>query len=98
MTTYYLQVIEDNVSIIIDSDINYLHHFKIGDIIKVDMDLKKGPKVYFSHWTITEPYFILDWSETSSTRLSIAGCVKRGALLDISTQIERNDKLTKIGI
>lgn len=98
MTTYYLQVLTTNVSIMIDTDINCFHHFQIGDIIKVGMKLDKGPTVNFDCWSITDPQFTLDWDKRSSTKLSIAGCIQRGVMMDISTQIERDKKLKELGL
>ena len=31
MVNYYFEVMKDNVSICLDSDIGYHHHFKIGE-------------------------------------------------------------------
>lgn len=47
MTRYYLEVLQDGLSICVDSDINYHHHFKVGYIISINMYSDKGPKVVF---------------------------------------------------
>ena len=38
MVNYYFEVMKDNVSICLDSDIGYHHHFKIGDVLLIIMD------------------------------------------------------------
>jgi hypothetical protein len=35
---YYLQIVKDNVSILVDSDVGYYHQFKIDDVIEVVMN------------------------------------------------------------
>lgn len=39
---YYLEVIKDNLSFELDSDVNYFYHFKVGDIICIEFDGKKS--------------------------------------------------------
>ena len=36
MTKYYLEVIRERVSICLDTDVQYHHHFKVGDIIPMN--------------------------------------------------------------
>ena len=98
MTPYYLQVIKDNLSICLDTDIGYYHQFKIGDIINIHMYSDKGPKVIFGDYAEYDPEFTLDWTKTSSARLSIASCITKGILVDITKQVDRNFKLEQLGI
>ena len=35
---YYLQIVKDNVSVLVDSDVGYYHQFKIDDVIEVVMN------------------------------------------------------------
>ena len=37
MTKYYLEVLKDDVSICLDTDIRHYHQFEIGDIINIHM-------------------------------------------------------------
>lgn len=98
MTKYYLSVLKDNISICLDSDIRHYHQFKIGDIINIHMYPDKGPKVVFGGYAEYEAEFTLDWTKTSSARLSIAGCITKGYLVDITKQVARDFKLKQLGI
>ena len=98
MTPYYLQVIKDNLSICLDTDIGYHHQFKIGDIITIHMYSDKGPKVVFGGWSEYDAEFTMDWTKKSSARLSIAGCITKGILVDITKQVDRNFKLEQLGL
>ena len=98
MTKYYLEVLKDNVSICLDSDIRYYHQFEIGDIINIHMYSDKGPKVVFGGYAEYDAEFTLDWTKTCSARLSIAGCITKGILVDITSQVDRNFKLEQLGI
>ena len=98
MTKYYLSVLKDNVSICLDSDIRHYHQFKIGDIINIHMYSDKGPKVVFGGYDEYDAEFTLDWTKTSSARLSIAGCITKGYLVDITKQVDRDFKLKQLGI
>lgn len=98
MTKYYLSVLKDNVSICLDSDIRHYHQFKIGDIINIHMYSDKGPKVVFGGYTEYDAEFTIDWTKTSSARLSIAGCITKGYLADITKQVDRDFKLKQLGI
>lgn len=105
MTKYYLSVLKDNVSICLDSDIRHYHQFKIGDIINIHMYSDKvtsgvslTPKVVFGGYAEYDAEFTLDWTKTSSARLSIAGCITKGYLADITKQVDRDFKLKQLGI
>ena len=98
MTKYYLSVLKDNVSICLDSDIRHYHQFKIGDIINIHMYSDKGPKVVFGGYGEYDAEFTLDCTKTSSARLSIAGCITKGYLVDITKQVDRDFKLKQLGI
>jgi predicted RNA-binding protein (virulence factor B family) len=98
MTKYYLSVLKDNVSICLDTDVQYHHHFKVGDIIPIHMYSDKGPKVVFGGYAEYNAEFTLDWNKTVSTRLSIAGCITKGIMADITLQVDRDFKLKQLGI
>ena len=88
MTKYYLQVLKDNLSICLDTDIRHYHQFEIGDIINIHMYSDKGPKVVFGGYAEYDAEFTLDWNKTSSARLSVAGCITKGYLVDITSQVD----------
>jgi hypothetical protein len=98
MTKYYLQVLKDNLSICLDTDIRHYHQFEIGDIINIHMYSDKGPKVVFGGQAEYDAEFTLDWNKTSSARLSVAGCITKGILADITKNIHRDEKLKSLGI
>lgn len=43
MTSYYLEILKEGLSICLDSDVAYYHYFKVGEILRFSMDLKSGP-------------------------------------------------------
>jgi hypothetical protein len=98
MTKYYLEVLKDDVSICLDTDIRHYHQFKIGDIINIHMYSDKGPKVVFGGYAEYDAEFTLDWNKTCSARLSVATCITKGILVDITPQVDRNFKLEQLGI
>ena len=98
MTKYYLEVLKDDVSICLDTDIIHYHQFEIGDIINIHMYSDKGAKVVFGGYAEYDAEFTLDWTKTCIARLSIAGCITKGILADITSQVDRNFKLEQLGI
>jgi hypothetical protein len=102
MTKYYLSVLKDNVSICLDSDIGHHHQFKVGDIILAEYDIKSMTLIFDGisrHYSITSaPEFWLDWDKTVSARLTIAGCITKGIMVDITKQVDRDFKLKQLGI
>lgn len=106
MTRYYLEVLQEGLSICVDCGsngfiIDHHHHFDIGDIITINMYSDKGlchgsvPKVVFE--TIEyDAIFTLDWKEDVSSRWSVAGCITKGYLRDMTIQIMRQKKLEQL--
>jgi hypothetical protein len=51
------------------------------------------------HYSITSgPEFVLDWDKMQSARISIAGCITKGMMVDITKQVDRDFKLKQLGI
>jgi hypothetical protein len=98
MTKYYLEVMRESVSICLDTDVQYHHHFKVGDIIPIHMYSDKGPKVVFGRSSEYDAEFTLDWNKTFSARLSVAGCITKGYLVDVTKGVNRQEKLNQLGI
>jgi hypothetical protein len=98
MTKYYLEVMKSGVSICLDTDVYYHHNFKVGDIIPIHMYSDKGPKVVFGGYTEYDAEFTIDWDKTSSARLSVAGCITKGYLVDVTKGVNRQEKLNQLGI
>ena len=98
MTKYYLEVMREGVSICLDTDVHYHHHFKVGDIIPIHMYSDKGPKVVFGGYTEYEAEFTLDWDKAFSVRLTVASCITKGYLVDVTKGVNRQEKLNQLGI
>jgi hypothetical protein len=97
MTKYYLEVASDKLSICLDTDINYYHHFKLGDLLLIEFGLDTV-LLKFGHMTIKNPEFTENWDSIKSSILSISSCVSSGRLVDVSLQVERQDKLKQLGL
>jgi len=100
---YYLEVIKEGLSIYLDSDINFYHHYQIGDVIKIDYNVKK-PDTSKSHFNIyiNDVYkfkfdgFTVDWGKVNQKKLPINSCINSKYIVDITKQIIRNEKLNEI--
>ena len=97
---YYLQIVKDNVSILVDSDVGYHHHFKIDDVIEVVMDDNLGISLNINGWIIQKfgARFTIDWDKFDCQELSIASAVMKGYMIDITKGVERDNKLEQLGI
>lgn len=98
MTKYYLEVMREGVSICLDTDVQYHHQFKIGDVIPIHMYSDKGPKVVFGGRVEYDAEFTLDWNKALGVRLTMASCITKGYLVDITKGVERQEKLKSLGI
>jgi hypothetical protein len=98
MTNYYLEVMREGVSICLDTDVQYHHEFKVGDIIPIHMYSDKGPKVVFGGYSEYEAEFTLDWDKAFSVRLTVAGCITKGYMVDVTKSVHRQEKLNQLGI
>ena len=98
MTKYYLEVLREGVSICLDTDVQYHHRFEVGDVIPIHMYSDKGPKVVFGGRVEYDAEFTIDWDKTSSARLTVAGCITRGYLVDVTKGVNRQEKLKILGI
>lgn len=102
MSKYYLSVVKNNVSICLDSDVQYHHHFKVGDVILVEYDIKSTTLIFGGcsrNYSLTSgPEFVLDWDKIKSVRMSIASCITKGIMADITKQVDRDFKLKQLGI
>jgi hypothetical protein len=98
MTKYYLEVIREGISICLDTDVQYHHRFEVGDVIPIHMYSDKGPKVVFGGRVEYDAEFTIDWDKTESVRLTVASCITKGYLVDITKGVERQEKLKSLGI
>ena len=98
MTKYYLEVMREGVSICLDTDVQYHHRFNVGDVIPIHMYSDKGPKVVFGGRIEYDAEFTLDWDKAFSVRLTVATCISKGYLVDVTKGVERQEKLKTLGI
>jgi predicted RNA-binding protein (virulence factor B family) len=97
MTVYYLEVLKDNVSICLDSDVHYHHQFNTGDVITIHMYSDKGPKLVLGRVEY-DAEFTIDWDKVASARLFINDCITKGYLVDVTKLVHRQEKLNSLGI
>jgi hypothetical protein len=98
MTKYYLEVMREGVSICLDTDVQYHHRFEVGDVISIHMYSDKGPKVVFGGYTEYDAEFTLDWNKALGVRLTVASCITKGYMVDITKNVYRDEKLKSLGI
>jgi hypothetical protein len=96
-STYYLEVLVDNLSICLDSDINYYYHFKVGEIIRAEFG-GNDLQLIVDGCKIHETLIAIDWDKTKSKKVNLATAIKGGLLSDITINILREKKLNKLGI
>jgi hypothetical protein len=98
MTKYYLEVMREGVSICLDTDVQYHHQFKVGDVIPIHMYSDKGPRVVFGGRVEYDAEFTLDWDKAFSVRLTVASCITKGYMVDVTKSVHRQEKLNQLGI
>ncbi len=97
MTKYYLQVLDKDLSICLDSDVHYYHQFAVGDILTIQMCSDRGPKIKFGKVEY-DAIFTWKWNTLSSKRLTIASAISSHVLVDITSSVIRESKLKSLGI
>ena len=98
MTKYYLEVMREGVSICLDTDVQYHHRFNVGDVISIHMYSDKGPKVVFGGRVEYDAEFTIDWGKGYSDTLSVITGISKGYLVDVTKNVERDEKLKTLGI
>jgi hypothetical protein len=101
MSNYYLHINTDRLSIELDSDVHYHHHFFEGDILTIrpnNSNMYTITELNSKRFGNYDPTFTLDWTSSNSARLSIVKCIEMGYISDITKSIERNKKIEKLGI
>jgi hypothetical protein len=92
---YYFQVLVDNLSVCLDTDTAYYHHFKKDEIIKfrgLSFIIIDDVKHLFDR-------FILDWDKTySASSTGIAYYITTNKIIDITIKIKREEKLKELGL
>jgi hypothetical protein len=97
---YHLQVLKKGVSVLLDSDINYFHHFDVDDIISIEytIDSLSIIKLNSNSMVIKSPYFVINWDSSESLNLSISGLILENYISDITEMVLREEKLNLLGI
>ena len=98
MTKYYLEVMREGVYLFRYGCSRYHHRFNVGDVIPIHMYSDKGPKVIFGGRVEYDAEFTLDWDKAFSVRLTVATCISKGYMVDITKNVNRDEKLKSLGI
>lgn len=101
MSNYYLHINTNRLSIELDSDVNYYHHFSEGDILTIK--IIDGIVIIKLEYLIEEfvehdSKFTLDWDKINSTKLTILECIEMGHITNITKSVARNKKIERLGI
>jgi hypothetical protein len=54
--------------------------------------------VVFGGYTEYDAEFTLDWDKAFSVRLTVASCITKGYLVDVTKGVHRQEKLNQLGI
>ncbi len=58
-----------------------------------------GPKVVFGEGGVEyDTQFRLDWDKRANATLTVASCINKGYLVDITKAVQRQEKLKSLGI
>lgn len=103
----YYEIMKDGISICLDTDVDYFHHFKVGEMICisnyynptleyiVDKNSKWDMKAKFEHLS-------KNWSSTNHQKWTIPECAYQGYFKDVTEGVVlsrvRERKLKEIGI
>ncbi len=99
MTKYYLQVVKSGISICLDTHLSYYHEYVVSDIILIHMYSDNGPKVVFGEGGVEyDAEFRSDWDKRANATLTVASCIIKGYLVDITKAVQRQEKLKSLGI
>jgi hypothetical protein len=100
---YYFEVLVDNLSICIDSEVAYYHYFKKGDIIEyyykknyINLEVSMI-KINVGEFLFDR--FVVDWDKIHSWSSSlITEFIEKGMVADVTKQVERDQKLKQLDI
>jgi len=100
---YYFEVLVDNLSICIDSEVAYYHYFKKGDIFEyfyernsIGIDI---PTVKINDVKYPYDRFVIDWDKINSwSSISLMPLLQKEKIVEITSQVKRDNKLTELGI
>jgi hypothetical protein len=102
----FLEVIKENISLLIDSDVGYYHTFEIGDIIEQNIyDVKLNGETILLRGDYTKEIVQYTIRHSKfyggvpvSARVNIYKLIELGYVLDITKLMLRNKKIEELGI
>lgn len=106
----FLEVIKENISLLIDSDVGYYHTFEIGDIIEQNIyDVKLNGETILLRGDYTKEIVLHPFEYTIrhakfyggvpvSARVNIYKLMDLGYVIDITKLMLRNKKIEELGI
>ena len=102
----YFEIIKEGISICLDSDINYYHHFKVGEMICISNYYNPTLEYIVNNtkWNMNFKfeYFKKNWDSTNHQNWTIPECAYQGYFKDITEGVVlsriREQKLKEIGI
>ncbi len=98
MIKYTIEVVKEGLSIKLDSEI--IHQFKVGELFLIEYDLTKTILTFSINgrdFKINQPYFFIELKDNFSAT-SIASGFKKGYIIDVTLQVDRNNKLKQLGL
>lgn len=98
---YYLEVISDGISLLIDSDVGYYENLKPGSILEAEFDTSHGIKLIQIdevRLQIVNPIFYIDVEKTETKRLTVSSLISLRKMADVTDSINRQKKLEQLGI
>lgn len=102
ITIKYYEIVEPDISVLVDSDIGFYHTFKPGDVISVEENRKvmtstgvelTNKKLRTSWFELMNPRLYQKNNRTYSFDVGV-----REFMIDITKKVDRNKKLEMLGI
>ena len=102
---YYYEVLNDRISLPIDTEVGYYHHFKKGDIIHIETNEFNGNQENLLSIIITNGinhiynseyfsrYLVLDWDKTTSEIILLSN---KNYFFEVTDRELRNNKINEI--
>jgi len=93
------EVVVKDLSVLIDSDRGYYHHFNIGDILHFKIN-REYPILILNlgEHELYNPSIIINWSKSNWKKIDIYEAVNKVLIVDITTKMNREFKLKQLGI
>ncbi len=100
---YYLEILTDNISTLIDGDVGYYHKFNTGDIITIFhthnelklIEVEGDKKMTFN---LASPVFYVSHDNLEVKKMAISSLILNKNVIDVTESILREKKLNQLGI